>query len=350
MNRIFALGILTALTGAMGSAAFGIDVGAKAPPLVIDEWIKGEPVDIAAHRNKGIVMVEFWATWCPPCKASIPRLTELQERFKKDLTIVGVTQLDDRGNTKTAVKRFTKKQGDNMNYTVAIDKRDATMTAYLGDAAMVGIPHAFLVGRDGKIHWQGSPLDPEMEEVIEGMVAGTYDLESAKVQAEVMRRFDELSYSLQMGQWSRVWDGLIGILKLDPSNETAMDLLMRIYVEQTRDTEAFRAWVTSHLAAFQRNSVAMRRLATTLCNIEDVSKREPDLALEAARIAYEDPDRRNMDTIAVYARVMYQIGSLDRAIALQGDAVALAVGPDQEIAKGILEYYSKCKKLRKQLD
>lgn len=349
MNRFLIVCATLGLMAGVPTPARGVDVGDKAPPLIIDEWVKGKPFDLKAQRGKSIVMVEFWATWCPPCKASIPRLTQFQRQYKKDLIIVGVTQLDSRGNSRTAVKRFVKGQGDEMDYHVAIDRGESTMFTYLGNAAAVTIPHAFLVGRDGIVLWQGSPLDLELDRVLPGIIAGTYDLESAKVEAEVLRRFDELSFSLQRGQWARVWDGLIGILKLDPTNETAMDLIMRIYVDQTRDTDAFRAWVASHMAANRRDTLAMRRLATTLCNIEDLARREPDLALEAAKTAYEASDQRDLEAVAVFARVMYQIGSLERAIELQGDAVALADGPDQEIAEGVLAFYTRCKKLRERV-
>jgi len=334
------------LTTVFVAHAWAAHPGDEAPSLSIDEWVRGGPVDLKSLRGKQIAMVEFWATWCPPCKASVPRLTDIQRRFKKDLTIIGVTALDDRGNTRKAVQRFVKEQGDNMDYVVAIDQRESTMGAYLGDLSMVGIPYAFLVNKDGKIAWEGSPLDPSLEEVITQLVAGTYDLDAVRVQAEVVRRFEELSFSLQMGQWSRVWDGLIGILKLDPTNETAMDLLMRIYVEQTRDETRFRSFVATHIATHRGNGLAMARLASTLCNIEDLTARTPDLALEAARAAYDASDRKDLQAATVYARVMYQIGALDRAIELQREAIAMAGDPDRAHLEDVLEFYHHCKKLQ----
>ena len=113
-----------------------------------------------------------------------------------------------------------------------------------------------------------------------------------------------------------------------------MDLLMRIYVEQSRDTDAFRSWVADHISRHHNNAIAMTRLANTLCNIEDVTVRLPDLTLKAAKAAYEASGQRDLEALAVYARTLYQIGSLERAIAVQHDAVALATGPERDLAQG----------------
>jgi thiol-disulfide isomerase/thioredoxin len=341
--------VLAALT-AVGTSALGMDIGDPAPALTIAEWVQGDPVDLRKDQGKKVHMIEFWAVWCPPCKFTVPRLSEFQKKYKDDLVIVGVTAPDLRGNTPKAVKRFVKQQGSNMIYTVALDKDEATTRAYMASHGAVGIPWAFVVGRDGRIAWIGSPLDLVLDEVLPKIIAGTYDVEAAKVRADVDRRFDLVFRTLQMGQTSFAREELIGILKVDPANELALDLLIHIYVKEERDTQALRSWVRSHIASHHGNVAAMSRLANALCNIGDLATRMPDLALEAASIAYEASDRHDPEAIAAYACSLYQIGRLDEAVSLQNEAVKGADGAKRAALQDVLDYYNRCKELRTTTD
>jgi thiol-disulfide isomerase/thioredoxin len=326
-------------------ATAATEIGDAPPPLVVSEWVKGRSVDWKRDLGRKVYMVEFWATWCPPCKMSVPRLTEFQKKYDRDLTIIGVTAIDDRGNNRRAIKRFVKDQGKNMDYTVAIDEGMTTWTRYMGDLS--GIPHAFLVGRNGKVVWQGSPLEPALDEVIPEIIAGAYDLEKAKAEAEVNRRVQAIGFAMQMGNWSVVWDLSVGILKLDPANELAMGNLLGMYLEGLKDEKALRAWARSHIANHRDDVEAMQQLAMTLTSNPDITRRTPALALEAAKTAYESPKRRGPLASAAFARALYQIGELDRAIKLQEEAIAAA--PDADVRKELqlaLDYYYVCKELQ----
>ncbi len=339
--------LLVALVAAVPrmAAAAGLNVGDTAPPLAIAEWAKGSPVDLAKDKGKKIHVVEFWAVWCPPCKMSVPLLTDMQKKYGKDVTIIGVTEPDSGANSPSEIRRFVRDQGSKMDYTVAIDS-GATTQSYMAAAGAVGIPHAFVISKDGKIAWQGSPLDPELDAVLGKLAAGTFDLSAAKVEQEVLRRVEELNLLSRLGQWTKVWDGLIEILKLDPSNERAMHALAEISSEELKNTEAFREWAKSHLKTHKAKPKAMQSLASTLCDIGNVASRCPDIALEAAKVAYET-NQRDAGVVATYARALYQIGALERAIALQQDALALAATGDQKSEfQGALEFYRTCKKLQ----
>jgi thiol-disulfide isomerase/thioredoxin len=95
------------------------------------------------------VLVEFWATWCPPCRKSIPHLNEVYAKYKdKGLNIVGITNEDE-----ATVKKFQEKIP--MTYNVAINAPQELLQQFGVDA----IPTAFLVDKTGKVVWTGHPME-----------------------------------------------------------------------------------------------------------------------------------------------------------------------------------------------
>ena len=146
------------------------DASTEASPLFITDWIKGKPVDVT--DGKKIYVVEFWATWCPPCRTSIPHLTELQKEYKDAVTFVGVTS-EVKGEKKDAImkklKAFVAKQGSKMGYTVAVDKGGKSNKAYQGRYKVRGIPHAYIISKKGNMIWHGHPmrLDGALKQVVE---------------------------------------------------------------------------------------------------------------------------------------------------------------------------------------
>ncbi len=124
--------------------------GEPAAALAVAHWVKGDPVDISS----GVHVVEFWATWCPPCRTSIPHLTEIQQEYKdRGVNIIGISN-EEHGT----VEPFVTRMGSKMNYTVAIDEGRRTSKGYMGKYGINGIPHAFVV-KDGTVVWNGHPMD-----------------------------------------------------------------------------------------------------------------------------------------------------------------------------------------------
>src|SRR5215469_2770877 len=130
---------------ARGSGAnrhpLGMAYGTPAPEFTL-ETLDGKTVSLSEFKGKA-VLVNFWATWCGPCKIETPWLVDFQNQYgAQGLQIVGVA-MDDSG--KDEIARFAKDMG--MNYPVLLGK-EAVGEAYGGIPAL---PESFFVGRDGKI-------------------------------------------------------------------------------------------------------------------------------------------------------------------------------------------------------
>lgn len=140
-------------------------LGDRAARLAIKDWVKGKPADV--RDGKAVYVVEFWATWCGPCRVSIPHLTGLQKQWKdQGVVVIGVSD-----EPAATVRPFVEKMAGNMDYTVACDDNRITYSGYMDAYGFNGIPTAFIVGRDGRVLWHGHPmagLDTALEQAVAG--------------------------------------------------------------------------------------------------------------------------------------------------------------------------------------
>ncbi|MCE9559855.1 MAG: TlpA family protein disulfide reductase [Armatimonadetes bacterium] len=118
--------------------------GKKAPKFEVEKWLTG---DAPALKGK-VIVIDFWATWCPPCRELIPEMNEWAKKFSKDIVFIGVS--DEKEETVRGFMEKTK-----FEYHLALDSQKK-MSKALG---IEGIPHVIVISPDGIVRWQGFPLD-----------------------------------------------------------------------------------------------------------------------------------------------------------------------------------------------
>lgn len=183
LNRLAAFAAIFAAIAV--APAQSVKIGSPAPKLEIAKWIKGK--EFKAFEKEKTYVMEFWATWCGPCKEAMPHLTQLAKKYPK-VTFTGVSVFENQQDEgfMQSVTDFVKKNDANMGYNVGADDKSMTMAkGWMEAAGQNGIPATFVV-HDGKVAWIGHPL--ALEPVLEQIQAGKYD---AAIEAKRMQEAKE---------------------------------------------------------------------------------------------------------------------------------------------------------------
>jgi thiol-disulfide isomerase/thioredoxin len=132
---------LAVATWQLAAKAVKSNIGQSLPELKLT--FVGDKPDLAGKP----LLLEFWATWCEPCRESIPHVNELWKAYKdKGLVIIGVTKEEE-----PLVKAFIKEVP--MQFPIGLDPT-SSLAAHFG---ITIIPHAMLVDKNGKVTWEGHP-------------------------------------------------------------------------------------------------------------------------------------------------------------------------------------------------
>jgi len=102
-------------------------------------------------------------SWCPPCRDTIPHLSELAKKYRQNnVVVIGITNEQDGEK----VKQFVQGQGNNMDYTVAIDRRGEAHKAFMEASNTKSIPAAFILEHNKIIH-HSHPMEPRFSDVLQ---------------------------------------------------------------------------------------------------------------------------------------------------------------------------------------
>jgi thiol-disulfide isomerase/thioredoxin len=359
-----------ALESESEAAETELGIGSPAPKLDIEHWIQdgnGFFKPVTEFKPGNVYVVEFWATWCPPCVASMPHLAELQNRYRgQNVQIISISD-----EPLKTVKAFLERKTDGpdgdettfaeitASYSLTTDPDRSAHEDYMEAAQQQGIPTSFLVGKDGMIEWIGHPM--EIDEPLEQVVKGTWNRQEFADLYVAKRAFTELIQKVQQqanrGNLSEAVRLVETELKKKQPKEIEAQLVgikQQLKMMDGSIDDEVTAYFKKRLDDNQGEPIAIARLGASLYQAaqqqDENAKAQPGLhklinltitALQAeVEGASKDIKPLIHDTLA---RLQQTVGDLDGAIKSQQAAVDSASGPTQERLQRFLDELKEAK-------
>ncbi|QDS90001.1 Thioredoxin [Rosistilla ulvae] len=325
-----------------------LTIGDRAPELEIDTWFKGP--EVGSFEDTKVYVVEFWASWCGPCKMNMPHLSKLQQQLGDKVQFIGVS--DEPAQKITSFFETEAAPGktwdDVLQYTIAADSNKSTKLRYMQAAGERGIPCAFIVGRDGMIQWIGHPA--QIDRPLSAILEGDWDVAAARTSREKAKRYEIAFTALRtrMGGWIKDEDYASAIGALDAMAVEFPDrnepLMIKLEVLRKAGQFADTYPVIDQLVQRQWGDPNMlSQLAWLIAAETKGDDRDLDLALKAAMRSVELTNQKAPIALDTVARVYFEQGNTTEAIAWQTKATELPGKFQEEMVK-TLEMYQQAAK------
>jgi thiol-disulfide isomerase/thioredoxin len=342
------------------SAQDDLTIGSKAPKIDIEHWVQngeGKFSKVESFEAGKVYIIEFWATWCGPCVQSMPHLVELQKQYgERGVQLISVSDEDldtvdaflERNVPPSLLQKLNLNSEDasgdagpktfrdlTKSYCLTTDPDGSVNEDYMQASGQMGIPTAFIVGKDGLIEWIGHPM--EMDKPLAAVVDGTWDREGYKkilarrqqVEGEMMKIFGKY----EEGDFEGALKGIDNVLMLIDDDEemraglTMMKLQLTLETNPADATAIFKSMLPS-----LKDSQMLNEVAWSVVEAVEEGKDVPGDLIAVAREAAEKAvklDPNNGAVLDTLAHLVYFQGDLDKAIEIQTKAAKLEPGVDE---------------------
>ena len=354
------LGGLVSLSPASARADDLLTIGSDAPALDVEHWVQngeGKFGKVTKFEKDKVYVVEFWATWCGPCVASMPHIVETQKKYaEKGVQIVSISN-EPKETVEEFLDRKVPRSEKEMtfrdltkSYCLTTDPDGSVNESYMEAAGQNGIPCAFIVGKDGKIEWIGHPM--QMDEPLKSVVEGKWDRKAFADEFKEQQEAEALQMKVQqqVGLLLRDKKFKEAIEKFDeltaPVKSPEMKLqfaMMKLRLHQIASSEQSEVAKTlkDTLAMASKDPMMSNQVAWTVWEMTEQGqlKKDKELLGEALKVAQAAADKLEGEpkamTLDTVAHLNYGLGNI--ADAIKAQKAAIAIMGDKDEYKAFLE-------------
>jgi len=341
LNHLTAAAIAVAATSV--ASAQTLTLGDQMPDIEGDAvWLQGSPV--SEFEEGKVYVLDFWATWCGPCIASIPHINEISKKYEdQGVTVIGAAIWPRSGMTPT--DEFVDERGDGMRYPIAEDIDGKLARKYMDATGSAGIPTIMIVDQKGRLAWKGHPM-AGFDDALASVVAGEHDIDKAKQIAEREAKSEQHLQAAQQRAGQGDWEGAVEeiekiiALEIPTSGYYKLVKFQLLAAEpQANQPERANAYAKELLESEMAEDVEMMASLAGYIVAAPIAEghRDLDLAMRAAQNAVKHASETDFIAHASHAAVLGAQGKNKEAVEAQEKAIASAKAANQPEAVKELE-------------